>query len=242
MDTERIESVMGDLGFSLYESRAYVALVGESPLTGYELSGRSGIPSSKVYECIERLKRKGLVFPVDGTPVKYVPVPPEELVRRLSKEFNTSLALLERLLKEELKADHAEYIFTISGYDEITDKAGQMIRGAERGLDLALWGEEIERVRSGLEDACARGVRVRLLTFNGELIPGCEIFRHRAISPDEFSGRGITVVRDRIEALTGQCSGEGGVVAAWTHNRSLVYVSLKYIEHEIIRIRERGGE
>ena len=242
MDTTRIETIMIDLGFSLYESRAYAALVAESPLTGYELSGRSGIPRSKVYECIERLKRKGLLFPIEGSPVKYVPVPPEELVRRLSKEFGDSLTLLERLLKEERPPDRAEYIFTISGYEEIIDKSREMIRGAHNGLDLALWGEEIAPLREDLAKAATRGARVRLLTFNGAKIPGCEIYHHRAISSGEFSGRGITVVRDRGEVLTGQCSGEGGVVAAWTHNRSLVFMSLKYIEHEIIRIRERGPE
>lgn len=241
MDTTRIETVMIDLGFSLYESRAYAALVAENPLTGYELSGCSGIPRSKIYECIERLKRKGLLFPIEGNPVKYVPVPPEELVRRLSREFGDSLSLLGRLLKEARQPDRAEYIFSISGYEEILDKAREMIRGARHGLDLALWGEEITPLREDLV-AAARGVEVRLLTFNGEKIPGCEMYHHRAISSDEFSGRGITVVRDRSEALTGQCSGEGGIVAAWTHNRSLVFVSLKYIEHEIIRIRERGPE
>ncbi len=238
MDSERIEAVMTGLGFSLYESRAYIALVGDNPLTGYELSGHSGIPRSKVYECLERLKRKGLVFPVEGSPVKYVPVPPEELVRRLSREFGSSLDLLGQLLREERRSDRAEYIFNIGGYDGVAEKAREMIRDARGELDLALWGEEIARLRCDLTDAGARGIRVRLLTFNGESIPGCEVYRHRAISPEESSGRWITVVRDHAEVLTGQCTGEGGALAAWTRNRSLVFVSLKYLEHEIIRIRE----
>jgi sugar-specific transcriptional regulator TrmB len=239
MDSAHIEEVMTGLGFSLYESKAYVALVAGNPLTGYELSGRSGIPRSKVYECIERLKRKGLVFPVEGNPVRYVPVPPEELVRRLSREFGSSLERLGQLLKEERRDDQAEYIFNIGGYEEIVGKAREMIRDAGAELDLALWGPEIEHLREDLTEICRQGVKVRLLTFNGETLPGVEAYRHRPISTEEFSGRWITVVRDRSEALTGQCSGEGGAVAAWTRNRSLVFVSLKYIEHEILRIRER---
>ncbi len=239
MSNEHIEEIMTGLGFSLYESKAYVALVAESPLTGYEISGRSGIPRSKVYECIERLKRKGLVFPVEGAPVRYVPVPPDELARRLSREFGASLGRLERLLKEDRRRDRAEYIFNIGGYEEILAKAGEMVRGAEAWLDLALWGPEIERLRDDLSETCRRGARVRLITFNGEHLQECEVYRHRPISPEESSGRWITVVRDRCEALTGQCSGEGGPVAAWTRNRSIVFVSLKYIEHEILRIGEK---
>jgi len=67
-------------------------------------------------------------------------------------------------------------------------------------------------------------------------------WRHRSFARENYTGRAITVVRDRREALTGQCSGEGGIVAAWTKNRNLVFISLKYIEHEIIRIRESGGD
>jgi len=238
VNREHVEEIMTGLGFSLYESKAYVALVAENPLTGYELSGRSGIPRSKVYECIERLKRKGLVYMVEGSPVRYVPVPPDELARRLSREFGDSLERLEELLKEERRGDQAEYIFNIGGYEAILGKAGEIIHESASSLDLALWGSEVDRLREKLTDACARGVRVRLLTFNGEVLPGGEVYSHRPISPEEFSGRWITVVRDRSEVLTGQCSGEGGAVAAWTRNRSLVFISLKYIEHEIIRIRE----
>jgi predicted DNA-binding transcriptional regulator len=254
MRTEQIETVMTGIGFSLYESRAYAALVAENPLTGYELSRKSGIPGSKVYECIERLVRKGLFTTVEGSPVRYAPVPPGELVRRLSGEFAASLELLERLLTEEKRPDHAEYIFNIGGYDSILGKAADMVRAACGTLDLALWGEELDRLREEIERACARGVHVRLLVFDlprmgahtrgphGGEIPGCEVYFHRALAPGEFSGRWIAVVLDGSEVLTGRCSGGGEIIAAWTRNRSLVFVSLKYIEHEIIRIRESRRE
>jgi len=255
MRTEQIETVMKGLGFSLYESRAYAALVAEHPLTGYELSRKSGIPRSKVYECIERLARKRLLVAVEGTPVRYAPVPPAELVRRLSGEFETSLDLLGRLLAEESGPEHAEYVFNIGGYNGILGKAADMIRGSSETLDLALWSEELGCLRGDIERTHNRGVGVRLLFFTPHVnvhggtpafdrgeIPGCEVYRHRAIAPGEFTGRWIAVVRDRSEVLTGRCSGGGDIIAAWTRNRSLVFVSLKYIEHEIIRIRELETE
>jgi HTH-type transcriptional regulator, sugar sensing transcriptional regulator len=241
MQTDQIESIMASLGFSLYESRAYAALVLENPLTGYELSGKSGIPRSKVYECIERLKRKGLLVPVEENPVKYAPLPPEELVRRLSKEFRSSLEKLESLFKEEKNTDRVDYIFNVRGYDEIIAKSIEMIEDAKSELALALWGEEIARLESEIKRAVKRGVAVRLLTFNGgRAVEGCETYRHPSIAGD-LTRKSITVVRDRSEVLTGQLSGEGGTVSAWTRNHNLVFISLKYIEHEIIRIRESRG-
>jgi HTH-type transcriptional regulator, sugar sensing transcriptional regulator len=253
MQSERIESVMTGLGFSLYESRAYAALVADNPLNGYELSGKSGIPRSKVYECIERLVRKGLLVALEGSPVRYAPVPPGELVRRLSGEFEASLTLLERLLTEVKPVGQAEYVFNIGGYEGILEKAADMIRGSLETIDLALWGEEFTLLHEELEQANSRGVRTRLLLFGMnesgsasappfglEEFPGCEVYRHPPIAAGEYSEKWLAVVCDRSEVLTGQCSGGEDAVAAWTRNRSLVFVSLKYIEHEILRIREHA--
>jgi HTH-type transcriptional regulator, sugar sensing transcriptional regulator len=245
MKTEQIESIMTSLGFSLYESRAYIALAIENPLTGYELSGKSGIPRSKVYECIERLKRKGLFIQVEENPVKYAPLPPDELVRRLSKESRSSLETLGYLLKEVKTQDRIDYIFNVRGYEEIISKSSEIIDDAENELTLALWGEEIIRLEEEILLAVKRGVSVRILSFDdGKKIEGCETYRHPSFRKEDFKGKSITLVRDKSEVLTGQLSGAGGIVSAWTRNQNLVFISLKYIEHEIIRIREslKNGE
>ena len=240
MKTDRIESIMTGMGFSPYESRAYITLVGENPLTGYELSGRSGIPRSKVYECIERLKRKRLILPVEGNPIRYVPVPPSELVRRLSGEFETSMRTLATLLSEGTQTDGVDYIFNISGYEEILGKASVMMQEADLRLDLSLWDLEINGLQQDIASAMFRGVHVRLISFGDSPFENAEIYRHRPLLDGEFNGRWITVIKDQSEVLTGECSDEKESIAAWTRNRSLVFTSLKYIEHEIIRIREKG--
>lgn len=238
MGVKQIESIMAGLGFSAYEARAYAALVREHPLTGYELSKRSGVPGSKIYECIDRLNRKRLITPVGDNPARYVAVPPDELVERLSRDFESSVDTLSRLLKEDIAPDTVDYIFNINGYQDIIGKASDLIRRSLHSLELSLWGNEISELKKDIEDAVSRGVHIRLLSFNGADIDGVEIHRHRPLAENESSGRWITVVMDKSEALTGQCSGEGTIVAAWTRNRCLVFISEKYIEHEIIKIRE----
>ena len=241
MKNDQVDTIMTGLGFSLYEARAYAALVGENPLTGYELSGRSGIPRSKIYECIERLKRKGLVLPVEGNPVHYVPVPPDELVRRLTSGFQSSVKTLEAALKERRQTEDVDYIFNIRGYDEIIGKADRMIREAQLQLDCSLWDDAIGRLSDACGSAVRRGVSIRLVSFGDKDIPGAEIYRHRSLTSGEFTGRWITVVKDRCEVLTGECSADRESIAAWTRNRSLVFMSMKYIDHEILRIREAAN-
>lgn len=242
MNQISIIDIMTSLGFSTYEARAYEALVREHPLTGYELSGRSGIPRSKVYESIERLVRKEMAIPVEGNPVRYVPVPPDEVVRRLTSDFTKSIDTLTDLFRSQQRAENIDYIFNISGSDAIVGKAADMIAMSEASLDVSLWKDELERLRSPLETASARGVHIRLLSFGGGAIDSASVFHHRTIKIDAADGRWITIVKDGSEVLTGHCSDSGENVAAWTRNRNIVFMSLKYIEHEIIKIGEQARQ
>lgn len=241
MDNERIEAIMTGLGFSLYEARAYRALVADNPLTGYELAGKAGVPRSKIYESIERLSRKGLAVQVDGNPARYAPMPPAELVERLRSEMTSSLDTLGELLRETSAADGVDYIFNIPGRDGIMARAREMVRASTERLDLSLWPEESAVLLPDMEDAAGRDVAVRLISFGECGFSGGEVYRHRLIGPVPGDERWITIVRDGCEVLTGSCTGNGSSVAAWTRNRSLVFVSLRYIEHEIMRIRETSN-
>src|ERR1700722_13524607 len=67
-------------GFSDYEGRAYVALVGREPLNGYELAKAANVPRPNVYAVLDKLLGKGAVTRLDrpdGT--AYAAVAPREL-------------------------------------------------------------------------------------------------------------------------------------------------------------------
>jgi sugar-specific transcriptional regulator TrmB len=48
------------LGLTNFEARAYLSLLKQGNVTGYELSKDSGIPSSKIYSVLNHLVRKTL--------------------------------------------------------------------------------------------------------------------------------------------------------------------------------------
>ncbi len=60
--TEKGIAVLEELGFSNYEAKAYLALLRDAPVTGYQLSKISGVPRSRIYETLEKLTRQGFVF------------------------------------------------------------------------------------------------------------------------------------------------------------------------------------
>ena len=68
---DKIYDAIQKLGFSQYESKAYIALLQNSPVTGYELSKRSGVPRSMIYEVINKLNDKGAIYLSPAEPMKY---------------------------------------------------------------------------------------------------------------------------------------------------------------------------
>jgi HTH-type transcriptional regulator, sugar sensing transcriptional regulator len=93
---EEICQELQKLGFSQYECKAYVGLLKHSPVTGYEVSKRTGVPRSMIYEVLGKLLDKGAIYTVPSEPVKYSPVPAKDLLERMRKSFEASFALLEK--------------------------------------------------------------------------------------------------------------------------------------------------
>src|SRR5450432_2556734 len=87
------------LGFSLNESRAYAALLQESPATGYEVGVRAQIPRSAVYGVLRRLVKAGSARSIAGTPERFAPAPADELIVLLRKRFDASTSSLEEAIR-----------------------------------------------------------------------------------------------------------------------------------------------
>ena len=62
--------LLQNIGFSQYEARAYLALLQQSSVTGYELAKNSGIPASKIYQILNRLIERELILVIDSEPKK----------------------------------------------------------------------------------------------------------------------------------------------------------------------------
>ncbi|MDA4896313.1 TrmB family transcriptional regulator, partial [Streptomyces sp. MS2A] len=75
---ENILDVLKNLNFTEYESKAYLALLEESPLTGYAVAKKSGVPRSKIYEVLESLVIRGDIFVSYGNTPQYIPVPAKD--------------------------------------------------------------------------------------------------------------------------------------------------------------------
>ncbi|MFB6363370.1 TrmB family transcriptional regulator [Paenibacillus elgii] len=226
------------LGFSPYECKAYVGLLKSHPVTGYEISKRSGVPRSMIYEVLGKLMDKGAVHLVPSEPVKYSPVPADEWIGRLRKQFDQSFAYLEKSLTMLQQEREMDVIWHIRSDQSVMNEIADLIGRAEKELWLSVWEPQVPEVKASVERHLREGVPVFSVLFGA---PGTRIgttFHHDYMTPEvvkERTGGCLTIAaRDGEEVLIANFSGESTTWAVKTHDPALVLVATEYVRHDIL--------
>jgi sugar-specific transcriptional regulator TrmB len=227
------------LGVSENEGKVYAALVAQQPATAYEAAKDAGVPTSKVYEVLDRLEARGMVRGFeDGGKKRYLPQPPEEFVEATRRKLGQTLDALKSDLGRLGGVRDQSLVWNLSDGASLMDKACRMVESAAETLLVSAWNPEAQVLAPLVVQARARGVKTALVHFGpGNLdLPG--VFRHPIEDTiyAEKGGRGLTVVADAREALMGTLADEGGLPAvegAWSLNRGFVTLAEDYVKHDI---------
>ena len=228
---------MKDLGFSVYECKAYLALLTEYPLNGYVLSKASGVPRSRIYEVLKSLIDKQMVFEQDdGKSKAYTPMDPEIFIKKLRSRFQgifQDLTEYASHLYREPKQDNR--LVVIQGRDNILSFLAVLIKGAQERIAVSLWDEELCALTGELDDALARGVMLRGIYFGSnsvyeDLVPHRRLQRYMAEKKERF----LSVIVDHCHAVSGVVSRGADSKATWTRDEGFIEVSEDYIAHDLV--------
>lgn len=77
---------LGELGLSSYEEKVYRTLLVTGAVTAAELSDTSGVPKGRIYDVLNGLEARKLIWRQSSDPNRYVAVQPETVVDRLLAE------------------------------------------------------------------------------------------------------------------------------------------------------------
>jgi len=172
-----------DFGLNTYESKLWTALLSRGVSTAGELSDIANVPRSRSYDVLESLEKKGFVVMKLGKPIKYIAVPPSEIVERVKKNMREDaeekVKRLENLkstdVLQELNALHSQGIELV----EPTDLSGSLrgrhnlynhleltIRNAERAVTIMTTNQgllrKIEGLKPVLEKLKKKGVDIKI--------------------------------------------------------------------------------
>ncbi len=227
-------SSLRELGFSQYESACYMSLVRNHPLNGSQLSKISGIARSRIYDVLRSLCAKGYVIEVSTG--LYAPLPSDELIRRLKLGFETTLTEFEKEIQKASQKEAFEFIWSLTGYDNVMDKAIEMIREAKEEIYVRLFPEADKRLGTHLEKAGKRGVSVRYIAM-GDIPRSFEIQvthpGHETLA-DTIGGRSFDIITDKKEALVGifEQGNEDASPINWTRNQWFVIANRDSLKHD----------
>jgi sugar-specific transcriptional regulator TrmB len=219
------------LGFSQYEARAYCALLQKSPANGHEVAKLAGIPTSKIYETLERLKHKGAVLVQRSEPTLWAPVPHRELVGRLRQDMESTFSAVEQGLAQLGYEQDTALTWSLSGRGHVVDSMRRAIGRARERLTGALPARELTELGPSLAAAIERGVSVDLVTDDGATIDlpdgdGIRIRRRSDGEPDQ--DRLAVVVGDGTETVLADL-GRDRPEGMWTHHPAVALLAAEHL-------------
>lgn len=223
-----------ELGFSQYEAACYMSLVASHPVNGSQLSKLSGIARSRIYDVLRNLTAKGYVIEVE--PGQYAPLPSDELIRRLKRGFEANITALEREIAKASQGQDFEFVWTLTGYDNVMAKAKDMIHGAEKEIYARLFPEADQRLASQLLAAEARGVSIRYIAM-GDIPQRFDVQVTHPGQEDLISkigGRSFDIITDKKEALVGifEAGNEDASPINWTRNQWFIIANRDSLRHD----------
>ena len=172
-----------DFGLNSYEAKLWTALLSRGVATAGELSDIANVPRSRSYDVLESLERKGFVVMKLGKPIKYIAVPPAEVLERVKKniteEAEKQAQLIETLKGSEVlgelnslhkqgvdMVEPADLTGAVKGRTNLYNHLASMIKGAEKSVSIMTTDQgvvrKLESLKGVLAKAKERGIRVRI--------------------------------------------------------------------------------
>lgn len=150
-----------ELGSSQYEIGCYLNLVAHNPLNCSQLSRLSGVSRSKIYDVLRNMINKAVVVEIENG--LYIPLPPEELFKRLRHRFDNNIELFREQIKKTTSENAYEFVWTIKGYAEVMTKARELIESVEEEIYIRAARMESRLVDDALHAAEPRGVTIKYI-------------------------------------------------------------------------------
>ncbi len=217
------------------EATLYLLLLKAGRLTGYEAAKQTGISRSNTYTALAGLVEKGAAYIMEeGKVTRYTPVAPEEFcnnkIRRLAEQRDTLVKALPGVQND------AEGYITIKGCAEIVSKLQNTVRNAAARIYVSAGPTVMELLRSELENALQRGLKVVIITGNDFRLPGSICY-----NTVKQNGQ-IRLIADSQTVLTGDLDDGENSTCLYSCKRNLVDLFKDALKNEIKLIELQKGE
>jgi sugar-specific transcriptional regulator TrmB len=226
-----------EIGFTEYEAKVYLALLGDNPATGYQISKDSGVPRSMVYETLSRLVGRGAVLEsIEGRATLYRPVSPKLLLDRHEERQMRLIDNLREKLQDVYTDTDEDCVWSIRNTSAVFIYAKQMLSEAENEVYLVLNDEGVNALQEEIAAASDRSVSMCTLLTGQNPLPYGYVARHPPLESElqELTGT-LMIVVDQAEALIADVGQE--TYATITKSNNLVLIARQFVWMELFAQR-----
>jgi len=244
--SDKTRKSLEKIGLTSYEIKTFSALLKTGELTASDLSQKSGVPYSKIYEVLGTLEEKSWIGSDDSRPTKYFAKSPstglETTKQKIESDFlqNQNIILNELVpLYEKSGVSEKPDIWVLSGAINITAKILEMVDACRNEVLIALpeAGEELVRqALPKLRSLHDKGVDITILTsdkIDKESVTAIKRVATVKIKKGLFGGGIISDKRYVVILLGPETVGEGStdIVAIWADHAGLAGFARQYFEY-----------
>jgi sugar-specific transcriptional regulator TrmB len=163
MDADDLQRALTNAGLTQYEAEAYLTLVEYGQLPAVDVSGKSSIPTSQVYDTLRSLEEQGFVETIEGDRLHAEPKNPDEILSELRTRGSLLTDAAEELEDrwEEPEVDEHR-VGVVKRPETVFEHVRTQLQEASVTAELAVTLDQLELLLPELEDAAERGVFVRV--------------------------------------------------------------------------------
>ena len=244
--SDKTRKALERIGLTSYEIRTFSVLLKSGELTASDLSQKSGVPYSKIYEVLGTLEEKGWIGSDDSRPTKYFAKSPstglDTTRQKMESDFaqNKSVIINELVpLYEKSGTSEKPDIWVLSGAINIAAKILEMVESCRNEVMVALPEAGQELIRQALPKLRSlhdRGVNITVLTsdkMDKESLKAITRLATVKVKKGLFGGGIISDKRYVVILLGPEMGGAQStdLVAIWADHVGLAGFARQYFEY-----------
>ncbi len=171
--SDKSRKAMESLGLTSYEIKAYLSLLEIGSMSASDISKKSSVPYSKIYEVLNSLEDKGWLESDSSRPQKFFPKSPITALETMKIRIESGIRDSKNMIMSELMPIYEKSglrerpeIWVVMGVFNIATKVGEIIQTCQHELLIALphVAEGIaRRIQPTLRMLHEKGVRIYVL-------------------------------------------------------------------------------
>ena len=244
--SNQVRKSLEKVGLTSYEIKTFTSLIRSGELSASELSEKSTVPYSKIYEVLGVLEEKGWISSDESRPTKYFAKSPNSALQTTKQNYETEFAKNEKMIMTELgplyeKSGTSERpdIWVITGTMNIATKILEIIESCRKEVLIAIpkAGEElVKQALPRIRQLHDKGVKITILTsdkFDKSALKGLKRVATVKIKKGLYGG-GIISDKQYVVILLGpeiSHSSSSEIIAICTDHAALSGFATEYFEY-----------